>query len=72
VILRRHDHSYVRHSEPFKNGEQLLAECRRRGLEGIVSKRKHLPYKSGKCDWVKVKCAQRKEDNKDRGALFMR
>jgi bifunctional non-homologous end joining protein LigD len=25
VILRRHDHLYVRHSEPFKNGEQLLA-----------------------------------------------
>ena len=64
VILRRHDHSYVRHSEPFKNG--------RRELEGIVSKRKHAPYKSGKCDWVKVKCAQWKEDNKDRGDLFMR
>jgi bifunctional non-homologous end joining protein LigD len=49
-------HPYVRYSEPFKNGEQLLAECRERGLEGIVSKRKHSPYKSGKCDWVKVKC----------------
>jgi ATP-dependent DNA ligase len=48
VILRRHDHPYVRHSEPFKNGEQLLAECRQRGLEGIVSKRKHSPYKSAK------------------------
>jgi hypothetical protein len=43
VILRRHDHPYVRHSEPFKNGEQLLAECRQRGLEGIVSKQKHSP-----------------------------
>jgi bifunctional non-homologous end joining protein LigD len=51
TILRRHDHVYVRHSEPFKNGEQLLAQCRQRGLEGIVSKRKHSPYKSGKCDW---------------------
>jgi bifunctional non-homologous end joining protein LigD len=29
VILRRHDHPYVRHSEPLKNGDQLLAECRR-------------------------------------------
>jgi len=28
------------------------------GLEGSVSKRKHLPCKSGKGDWVKVKCAQ--------------
>ena len=43
-----------------------------RGFEGIVSKRKHSPYKSGKCDWVKVKCAEWKEDNKDRGELFMR
>jgi len=72
ALLRRHDHPYVRYSEPFKNGEQLLAECRKRGLEGIVSKRKHAPYKSGKCDWTKVKCAQWKEENKDRGELFMR
>jgi ATP-dependent DNA ligase len=71
MILHGHDHPYARHSEPFKNGEQLLAECRRRGLEGIVSKRKHSPYKSGRCDWVKVKCAQWKEDDKDRGDLFM-
>jgi bifunctional non-homologous end joining protein LigD len=72
LLLRRHDHPYVRYSESFRNGEQLLAECRTRGLEGIVSKRKNAPYKSGKCDWVKVKCAQWKEDNKDRGDLFMR
>jgi len=72
LTLRRHDHLYVRYSEPFKNGEQLLAECRQRGLEGIVSKRKQSSYKSGKCDWVKVKCAQWKEDNKDRADLFMR
>jgi ATP-dependent DNA ligase len=58
--------------EPFKDGEQLLAECGPRGLEGIVSKRKQAPYRSGKCDWVKVKCAQWREDNKDRGDLFMR
>jgi bifunctional non-homologous end joining protein LigD len=72
ALLRRHEHRYVRYSEPFKNGEQLLAECRTRRLEGIISKRKHAPYKSGKCDWIKVKCAQWKEENKDRGELFMR
>jgi len=59
----------VRHSEPFKTDEQLLADCRQRGLEGIVSKRKHSPFKSGKCDWVKVKCARWKEEKYD---LFMR
>ena len=72
ALLRRHDNPCVRYSEPFKDGEQLLAECGPRGLEGIVSKRKQAPYRSGKCDWVKVKCAQWKEDNKDRGELFMR
>lgn len=72
TLLRRHDHPSLRYSEPFKNGEQLLAECRRRALEGIVSKKKQAPYKSGKCDWIKVKCAQWKEENKNRGELFAR
>jgi len=44
----------------------------RTGLEGIVSKRKHAPYKSGQCDWIKVKCTQWREQNNDRGDLFMR
>ena len=64
LLLRRHDHPYVRYSEAFKNAEQLLAECRVRGLEGIVSKKKQAPYKSGKCDWIKVKCAQWKGENR--------
>jgi bifunctional non-homologous end joining protein LigD len=70
LILRRHEHPYLRNSEPFKYGEQLLAECRQCGLEGIVSKRRHAPYKSGKCDWIKVKCAEWKEEHKFRGFLF--
>jgi bifunctional non-homologous end joining protein LigD len=69
-ILRRHEDPSLRNSEPFKHGEQLLAECRQRGLEGIVSKRKHAPYKSGKCDWIKVKCAEWREEHKFRGFLF--
>ena len=69
---RRCDYPYVRYSEAFKNAEQRLAECRVRGLEGIVSKKKQAPYKSGKCDWIKVKCAQWKEANKPRGELFQR
>ena len=72
MLLRRHDHPYVRYSEAYKNAEQCLAECRVRGLEGIVSKKKQAPYKSGKCDWIKVKCAQWKEENKNRGELFAR
>jgi bifunctional non-homologous end joining protein LigD len=41
ALLRRHGHPYLRYSEPFKNAEQLLAECRLRGLEGIVSKMRY-------------------------------
>jgi bifunctional non-homologous end joining protein LigD len=47
----------------------LLVECRKRGLEGIVSKKKDAPYRSGKC-WIKVKCAEWRAANKDRGDLF--
>lgn len=71
-LLRRLDHPSLRYSQAFKNGEQLLAECRKRRLEGIVCKRKRAPYKSGKCDWSKVKCTQWQKDNKDRGELFTR
>jgi ATP dependent DNA ligase domain len=72
LILRRHEDPSLRNSEPFKHGEQLLAECRQRGLEGIVSKRKHAPYKSGKCDWIKVKCAEWREEHKFRGSCLGR
>ena len=72
LLLRRHNHPYVRYSEAFKNAEQLLAECRVRGLEGIVSKKKQAPYELGKCDLIKVKCAQWKEENRNRGELFAR
>ena len=50
--------------------ERLLAECKRRGIEGIVSKRKDAPYRSGKCDWVKAKTKVWRETNNDRGELF--
>ena len=52
------------------DGERLLAECERLCLEGIVSKRMDAPYRSGKCDWVKVKTNAWREANKDRGEMF--
>ncbi len=43
-------------------GEDILAEACRLGLEGIVSKRKDLPYVSGRGEhWVKSKCMLRQE-----------
>ena len=70
TLLKRYDHGSLRYSEGFSNPEKLLTECRRLGLEGIVSKKKDAPYRSGRCDWIKVKCAQWKEANQDRGELF--
>jgi hypothetical protein len=49
---------------------RLTVRPPKRGLEGIVSKKKDAPYRSGKCDWIKVKCAEWRAANKDRGDLF--
>ena len=53
----------LQYSEDFSDGGQrLLAECCRRGLEGIVSKRADRPYTSGRStDWLKTKCLLREE-----------
>jgi bifunctional non-homologous end joining protein LigD len=51
----------LRYSEHVEGpGSALLAEARRLGLEGIVSKRLDQPYRPGRNrDWVKAKCARR-------------
>jgi len=38
-LLRTFDHDALRYSEGFASAEKLLAECDKRGLEGIVVKR---------------------------------
>lgn len=43
-------------------GARVLAKACRRGLEGIVSKRKDAPYRSARTrTWLKVKCLNRQE-----------
>ncbi len=43
-------------------GAEVLAHACRLGLEGIVSKRKDQPYRSGRsADWIKSKCSARQE-----------
>ena len=69
-ILERFDNGFIRFSETFSDPERLLAECEKHGLEGIVSKRKDAQYRSGKCDWVKVKTRVWRNANKDLGELF--
>jgi bifunctional non-homologous end joining protein LigD len=69
VIYKADDHA-LRLSETFDEGGKLLASCERMGLEGIVSKRRDFPYRSGQADWIKVKCLTWREANKDRWELF--
>jgi bifunctional non-homologous end joining protein LigD len=53
----------IRYSEHFaENGELVMKHACRLSLEGIVSKRRDQPYRSGRGnDWVKSKCSSRQE-----------
>jgi bifunctional non-homologous end joining protein LigD len=69
IIYKAKDHT-LRLSESFNDGTKLLASCERMGLEGIVSKRRDFPYRSGPADWTKVKCAGWREANAWRHNFF--
>jgi bifunctional non-homologous end joining protein LigD len=44
------------------DGNAVLGEACRLGLEGIISKRRDQPYRAGRNDgWVKIKCTRRQE-----------
>jgi bifunctional non-homologous end joining protein LigD len=55
--------SPIRYSEHLEvDGPTMLEHSCRFGLEGIISKRKDLPYRSGRGDhWLKSKCIDRQE-----------
>jgi bifunctional non-homologous end joining protein LigD len=70
-LIERAGIERLRYSEPFADGERLLAECDRRGLEGVVAKHKQGIYRSGRStEWIKVKCPTWREANRNRGELF--
>ena len=53
--------------EAFDDGAKLLAAAERMQLEGIVSKRRAAPYRSGESnDWRKVKTVAWREANRER------
>jgi bifunctional non-homologous end joining protein LigD len=59
--------------EAFDDGAKLLATAERMQLEGIVSKRKAAPYRSGESnDWRKIKTAKWLGANRERWRLFER
>ncbi len=55
--------SPIRYSEHLdEDGPMMLKHACRLGLEGIISKRKDAPYRSGRNDlWLKSKCVKRQE-----------
>jgi bifunctional non-homologous end joining protein LigD len=70
-LLARSKGNLIRFSDGFPDPIVLLAECIRLGLEGIVCKRKDVPYRSGsRSGWIKVKTEQWKAANQYRAKLF--
>jgi hypothetical protein len=58
-------------SESFNDGQALLQVAEKHGLEGVVSKRRGAPYKSGACRrWRKIKTTAWREANRERWRLF--
>ena len=71
ALLERFGCPAISLSEPFEDGLALLRVAEQRGLEGIVSKRRDAPYRSGECrDWRKVKTQAWHEANRERWRLF--
>ena len=57
--------------DAFDDGQKLLEAAEKHNLEGVVSKRRDAPYRSGEChDWVKVKTVAWREANRERWRLF--
>ena len=71
TLLAGADADVLRFSEAFDDAEKLLAAALELGLEGIVSKKRDQPYRSGKnLGWVKVKTAAWREVSRDRWEMF--
>jgi ATP-dependent DNA ligase len=69
--MRRARRDTLRLSEAFDDPYALLAVCEKHGLEGIVSKRRGDPYRSGASrGWIKVKTAAWRARNRERYKLF--
>jgi bifunctional non-homologous end joining protein LigD len=60
-LLNKTADNRLRYSKSFDDGENLLAHAEALGLEGIVSKGRARPYRSVRCDWIKVKCSAWRE-----------
>lgn len=62
-LFGRRTAGHVRYASHVEgSGEAFLAQACRLGLEGIISKRRDLPYRAGRHGgWLKTKCLRRQE-----------
>jgi bifunctional non-homologous end joining protein LigD len=62
-LVSRNSHAALRYSEHnVGDGGAMVEHACQLGLEGIVSKRRDAPYRSGRHgDWLKIKCTNREE-----------
>ena len=62
-LIASGDHLQLQYSDHFdEDSEKFWEECCRRGLEGIISKRRDRPYVGGRTgDWLKIKCVNQEE-----------
>jgi bifunctional non-homologous end joining protein LigD len=59
LLSQRRAHR-ISYNEHFEDGKALYAHAIEMKLEGIVSKMRNAPYRSGRCEhWLKVKCWRR-------------
>jgi bifunctional non-homologous end joining protein LigD len=71
ALVSRFDCPVLLRSEAFDDGLALLRVAEKHGLEGVVSKRRSAPYRSGRCrGWRKVKTAAWREANRERWRAF--
>jgi ATP-dependent DNA ligase len=69
LLARRPDGIFISDFEQGEIGPDLFLAACRMGLEGLVSKHRDRPYRSGRCrHWVKVK--NRKHPAMDRREMF--
>jgi bifunctional non-homologous end joining protein LigD len=67
ALLERFGCPAISLSEPFEDGLALLRVAEQQGLEGVVSKRRDAPYRSGDWrDWLKVKTTAWRNANGER------
>ncbi len=63
ALMRQNRHAALRYSDHILDeGAAMVDHACRRGLEGIISKKRDAPYRSARGrEWLKIKCTNRSE-----------